>query len=111
MKKTLIIVLIFTLCNVNAQELKKNSRFTPISEPNSRITVTDPLLFSTNTYKSIETKKINFSINCIEEKRSPNQQLLNVKVNYYQVVDKLIIIPPDWGNINALGFRIAYQIQ
>lgn len=112
MKKLVIVILVLLTFNVNVNGQEKKLQFTAISSSKIVKKIDSVFLFIPNAFINVENKKITLSINKVEEKKSQNQKLLNIKVfNYYELIEDFVITSPDWGGVNAVGFRLAYQIR
>jgi hypothetical protein len=114
MKKLSLILVLLTSFSVNSQEFEKQIKFTAIVSENY-FKRTDS--FSLPTL-SIGDKKSKLSIyqmvnlktdSSVVVKKLPKVEILN----YYSIVENVIITAPDWefANIDAFGFKLCYQIR
>ncbi len=115
MKKLVILLVLLTFVNVNAQDLVKKVNFTAIGSENY-FKRSDSSSISSSL--STSDKKIKLSIYQMVQMETDSSVVVNklqkVKlVGCYQIAEKLIIIPPDWdgNNINAFGVRLCFQIR
>lgn len=118
MKKLILIVLVLIFYNVNGQELRQNINFTIVSSSKIDGNKIDSLFTFIPNIISITDKKITLSIYTIDFEKNPelviNEKLPKVRLlSYYKIAENLAITTPEWefDNINAVGFRLTYDIR
>ena len=120
MKTLSFILVLLTFFSVNSQELQKKIKFTArcsenyfkrtdsVSNPNpisNTLSIIDKKIKLPSIYQMVNVK----TDSSVVVKKLPKVKILN----YYLIVENVIITLPDWefANIDAFGFKLCYQIR